>query len=202
MRKHSSFTKTQFLVLLGLIIVVILVISLGVTYVLIEKNSAIVIASPASLLPTSTLNPSFANLPSTATLIPTFVYQPTWTPPPAPTSFVLTPAKRPTLVPQQSQSNVVPTNPSAGKSGPDCSAELDYAAAMHKYYLDSIDYIHAPMIDYYQNLISQATANRDALGIVQAQRGLAAEKAHVNAEKASENKRYKAERASLNANCQ
>ncbi len=73
---------------------------------------------------------------------------------------------------------------------------------MHQYNLDSIDYIHQPMIDYYQSLIDLASRSRDALGLVQAQRGLAAEQAHVSAEKASENKRYKAERASITASCQ
>jgi hypothetical protein len=79
---------------------------------------------------------------------------------------------------------------------------LDYAAAMHKYYLDQIDTIHAPLINLYQSWIDEALRNRDAVGLVDAQRELDNEKAQVKAEKSSENKRYKAEVASLNASCQ
>lgn len=73
---------------------------------------------------------------------------------------------------------------------------------MHQYYLDQIDYIHAPLINLYQSWIDEAARNRDALGMVKAQRDLDGEKAQVDAEKTTENKRYKAEQANINSNCQ
>jgi hypothetical protein len=202
MQKKTSLNQLQILVLVGLVIVIITIFSFAFVFVFTQTNLSAVNASPTYPSPTTYVIPSATNLPATATLIPTFVYNPTFTPIPSPTSFLLTPAQRPTSIPQQSQSNPAPTNPPSAKSSSNCSAELDYAAAMHQYNLDSIDYIHQPMIDYYQSLIDQASQNRDALGLVQAQRGLAAEQAHVSAEKASENKRYKAERASITASCQ
>jgi hypothetical protein len=202
MSKKSSLSHFQLLVLLGLVIVIISIFSIGIMYVFAENNSSIVMASPTYLIPTTKAIPSPTNYSPTATLIPTFIYNPTFTPIPSPTSFLLPPIDRPTSIPQQSQSNPTAANPPPAKSSSNCSAQLDYAAAMHQYYLDSIDYIHQPMLDYYQSMIDQALGNRDALGVVQAQRGLAAEKAQVSAEKASENKRYKAERAAINASCQ
>jgi hypothetical protein len=135
-------------------------------------------------------------------VIPTYEYKPTFTPLPSPTSFVVGTLFPPTSKPQQAVSN--PANPPSGSSGSsvDCSSQLNYAAAMHQYYLDVIDYIHSPMIDYYESVIDQATRDRDALALTQAQRGLENERAQVESEKSSENKRYKAEKASINASCQ
>jgi len=73
---------------------------------------------------------------------------------------------------------------------------------MHQYYLDQIDYIHAPLINLYQSWIDEAARNRDALGMVEAQQKLDNENAQVEAEKTAENKRYKAEQANINASCQ
>jgi hypothetical protein len=58
------------------------------------------------------------------------------------------------------------------------------------------------MIILYQSWIDEAARNRDAVGMVDAQRKLDNEQAQVKAEKAAENKRYKAEQTSLNASCQ
>jgi hypothetical protein len=72
---------------------------------------------------------------------------------------------------------------------------------VHQYNLDSIDYIHAPLINLYQSWIDEAARNRDALGMVDAESKLDNEKAQVKAEKAAENKRYQAEQANINASC-
>ncbi len=168
-------------------------------YIFVENSSSIIIASPTPMITSPITSPT--RLLPTASPIPTYAYKPTFTPYPTSTSFVLSPLDRPTSTQQPSQSNPI-TNPSSGNSSSGCSAELAYAEAMHQYYLDFIDYIHSPMINYYQQLLDEALRNRDALGVTQAQQGLDNEKAQVNAEKATENKRYKAERAKILANCQ
>lgn len=182
--------------------VIIFIFGLAFVYIFVKKDPLIIVSSPtnpvissenAIVLPTSWL--------PTATLVPTFVYLPTFTPIPSPTPFVYSTLAPLTSTPQQSQSNPIPVNPPSVNAAPDCSPALDYAAAMHKYYLDSIDYIHSPMIQYYQYLLDEGLRNRDARVILEAQRGLDNENAQINAEKDSENKRYKAERASITANC-
>lgn len=208
MSKNSSFTSTQLFVLLILVTIIVIIIGVATMYVFVEKDSPIVSAthisfatSPINIIPLSTEIPP-TEIPLTATLIPTFAYLPTFTPIPSPTAFLVIPVERPTEKPQQVQNDPAPANnPPAANSAPDCSADLEYADAMHKYYLDSIDYIHSPMINYYLTVIDDAIRNRDALSLDQAQGGLDNEKAQVNAEKNSENKRYKAERASIAANC-
>ncbi len=72
---------------------------------------------------------------------------------------------------------------------------------MHQYYLDSIDFVHAPAIQYYQSVLETALRNRDARAVLDAQSGLQAVHAQVDAEKAAENKRYNAEKASIKASC-
>jgi len=201
--KNSSFTKTQLFVLLGLVVTTFLIFGVAILYIFVEKDALTIAATPTNFVTASAniIAPP-TNVLATATIIPTYVYLPTSTPLPSPTSFVIAPLERPTSKPQQAQENPAPVNPPAANSAPDCSADLEYAAAMHQYYLDSVDYIHSPMIDYYRYLIDEATRNRDALGLVQTQRGLDNEKAQVEAEKSTENKRYQAERANINSNCQ
>lgn len=201
MKNYLGFTQGQFLILLGLVTTIILILSFGLIYVVIEKSRPIIATSPENIIPpvvSSTAGiVATANLLPTTTPIPTYAYLPTATLIPSPTSFVIAPITIPT-----SKSSSAPTaNPNTSNSTPDCSSALDYAAAMHQYNLDSIDYIHSPLISYYQSLIDEAVRNRDALAVVQAQNGLANEEAQVNAEKTSENNRYKAEVANIKANC-
>jgi hypothetical protein len=108
----------------------------------------------------------------------------------------------PTAKPDQVVANPGAGNPPAANTGSDCSAQLAYAAAMHQYNLDMIDYIHAPLISLYQSWIDEAARNRDALGMVQAERALDNEKAQVKAEKSAENQRYNAEQTNIKSSCQ
>jgi hypothetical protein len=196
-RKNSSFTPTQLLILTGLVVTIFLLFGAALLNMFVKRNVVSIVP-----LPTSSVTSS-ANLiaPPTATLIPTYAYAPTWTPPPSPTSFVVPTLVRPTSIPQQPQGGGG-ANPPSANSGSDCASQLAYAAAVHQYNLDAIDYIHSPMVGYYQSLIDQATRDRDALGLTQAKQSLANEQSQVKAEKASENKRYKAEVARINASCQ
>ena len=199
--RSSSFTQTQLFVLLGLVVTIFLLFSAAILFTLVEKDTLVIAPSPTGFLESSAnlFAPTSQVFP-TATLIPTYAYAPTWTPLPSPTSFVVATLVAPTSKPQQAQSN--PANPPSVNSGPDCSSQLDYAAAMHQYNLDVVDYIHAPLISLYLSWIDEAGRNLDALGLVKAQRDLDNEQAQVKAEKATENKRYKAEKANINSNCQ
>lgn len=211
MSKNSGVTQTQLFIIFGLVTVIFFILGAAIFYVFagkediftIDTSSINFVVSPteSAISPTSIIA-SPTNLLQTATPIPTFAYLPTFTQIPSPTSFVLSPDEFPAQRPQQSQNNPAPSNPPSANSSPNCSAELDYVDAMHNYYLDSIDYIHSPMIEYYQYAIDEAARSRDALSLVQAQRGLDSENAQVSTEKKSENKRYKAERARIIANCQ
>jgi hypothetical protein len=199
--KQAGFTQTQKFVLLGLGGAVLLLFGVMILSMFTKKNSLVIALSPTTIITTSAnMGPVPTQVPLTATPIPTYAYAPTWTPLPSPTSFVVPTLIRPTPVPQQAQSSN-PANPPSGNSGSDCASQLDYAAAMHQYYLDQIDYIHAPLINLYQSWIDEAAGNRDAVGMVDAQRKLDNERAQVKAEKSAENKRYKAELARINASC-
>ena len=201
-RKSPGFTQTQLFVLLGLGTMMFFILGFAILFMIGEKAHPVIATSPTSFVASSATNTQLPTLVlPTATGIPTYAYAPTWTPLPSPTSFVVPTLVPPTSIPQPAQSNPAPGNPSSANSTSDCSSQLDYAAAVHQYNVDAIDYVHAPLISLYQNWIDEATRNRDALGLVKAQRDLDNEQAQVKAEKSSENKRYKAEVASLNASC-
>jgi len=200
--KNSSFTKTQLFILLGLVVTIFFIFGVAILYLFVEKETSIIAATPTSFVTSSAnLIAPPTNVLPTATLIPTYAYLPTSTPFPSPTSFVIATLEYPTSQPQQAQ-DIPAANPPLANSGSSCSAELEYAAAMHQYYSDAIDYIHSPLISLYQSWIDEAIRNRDALGLLKAQESLDNEKAQVEAEKGTENRRYKAERASINSNCQ
>ena len=203
MNRNSGFTRKQLLVLLGLGFTVFLIFGAAILLLFVNQEPLVIALSPTSFVPASA---NIVQAPTqvlpTPTLIPTYAYAPTWTPLPSPTSFVVATLVPPESKPEQAQGNPAPANPSSGSSGSNCSSQLAYAADMHQYYLDAIDYIHAPLISLYQSWIDEAARNRDALGMVEAQRKLDNEQAQVKAEKAAENKRYKAEQASINAGCQ
>jgi hypothetical protein len=204
--RNSGFTQTQLFILLGLVVTVFFVFGVALLFLFVENDNAntAVAVSPTSFVPSSANNtPLPTQVQPAATLIPTYAYAPTWTPLPSPTSFVVATLVPPTAKPQQAQDNpAAAANPPAASSGSNCSSQLDYAAAMHQYNLDVIDYIHAPLISLYESWIDDATRNRDALSLVKAERELDNERAQVKAEKVTENKRYKAEQASINASCQ
>lgn len=199
--RNSSFTHTQLFTLLGLAIMVFFIFGFAFLYLFSEEDHVVTVASPTGFVATSNNTTSLpTQILPTATLIPTYVYAPTWTPFPSPTSFVVATLVPPKPESQPAQSN--PVNPPSVSSGSDCSSQLNYSAAMHQYYLDAIDYVHAPLIGLYKSWIDEAAGNRDAVGMVEAQRKLDNEQAQVDAEKSAENKRYKAEKASINASCQ
>jgi len=200
--RSSGLTQPQLFVLLGLAAMVVFICGFALLYVFVDTGNAVISASPTSFVaPSGDITALPSQVQPTATLIPTYAYAPTWTPLPSPTSFVVATLVPPSSKPQQAQGGNL-ANPPSVSSGADCSSQLNYAAAMHQYYIDVIDYIHAPLISLYQSWIDEAVRNRDALGVVQAERKLDNEKAQVKAEKAAENKRYKAEKANINASCQ
>jgi hypothetical protein len=203
MSKNKGFTSTQLYILLGLGMTLFFIIGAALLFLFAPKDNTVIAAPPTSLAASSANDtPLPTQVLPTATSIPTYAYAPTWTPLPSPTSFVVATLIPPTSKPQQAQGNAPAGNPPVGSSGSTCSSQLTYAADMHQYYLDRIDYVHAPLISLYQSWIDEAARNRDALGMVEAQRKLDNEKAQVDAEKSAENKRYKAEKASINASCQ
>jgi hypothetical protein len=200
--RNSSFTPTQLFVLLGLVVAIFLLFSAAIFFMFVEKDTLATAPSPTNFVAFSANSTSLpTQILPTATQIPTYAYVPTWTPLPSPTSFVVATLVPPTSKPQQVQDNPAAANPPSVNSGSSCSSQLDYAAAMHQYYSDQIDYIHAPLVSLYQSWIDEAVRNRDALGVLEAQRKLDNEQAQVKAEKATENQRYKAEQASINASC-
>jgi hypothetical protein len=200
MNKNSSFTQTQLIIVIVLSAVIFTILGGGAAYLMnFLKTSPEVVLSPTNTNPLSVnalVLPT--ELPLTATLVPTYVYLPTFTAIPTGTSFTVN-----TMVPQQVQNSSAPAanNPVYNSSSSACAADLEYAATMHSYYLDMVDYVHSPMLEYYQYALDVAVRNRDALGVVQAENGLKNERAQVNSEKSSENQRYKAEKASINSRC-
>ena len=199
-RRSTGFTSTQLFVLVGLVATLFLMFGAAFMFLFTETEQVVVVASPTGFVALSSSNtPLPTRVLPTATLIPTYAYAATWTPLPSPTSFVLPTLVPPTAKPQLAQNNpAAAANPPSGSSGSNCAAQLEYAKAVHQYNLDMIDYIHAPLISLYESWIDEALGDRDALGVVKAERALDNEKAQVKAE----NKRYKAEQASINASCQ
>ena len=201
--RNSGFTRKQLFVLLGLGFTVFLIFGAAILLLFVKQEPLVIAPSPTSFVPSSAdIVQAPTQMLPTPSLIPTYAYAATWMPLPSPTAFVVATLVPPESKPEQAQGNPAPANPSSGSSGSNCSSQLTYAADMHQYYLDAIDYIHAPLISLYQSWIDEAARSRDALGMVQAERQLDDEKARVKEEKAAENQRYKAEQATINASCQ
>jgi hypothetical protein len=200
--QNSRFTQTQLFVLLGLGVTVFFIFGFVILLMFGKRDNVVIAPVAVSMVAPSASNTALpTQVFPTATLIPTYAYVATWTPPPSPTSFVVPTLVHPTSIPQQAAQSSSSANPPSMNSGSDCSSQRDYATAVHQYNLDAIDYIHAPLISLYQSWIDEAARNRDAVGMVDAQQKLDNEQAQVKAEKAAENKRYKAEVASINASC-
>ncbi len=201
MNKPKGFTKSQVLVLVSLAGILLFIFIIAAIFFLGEfkQNTNGILTINISVTSTNVLIQPMTLL-ATSTPIPAYVYHSTITPIPSPTSFVL--PNDTTL--QQPQSNPLSVNNSAVNPSTSsiCSANLNNALALHEWYLDSIDYIHSPAINYYQGLINEYLRSRDAVGLIQAQNYLDNEKAQVKAEKASENRRYKAEVANIKNSCQ
>ena len=87
------------------------------------------------------------------------------------------------------------------KAKPDCSAQYNYIQAVHQYYLDYINYTYNLEISFYQPLLNQALRENDARTIIQIQDEVNQIKAQRDAAIKSENTRYAADKASLNAQC-
>lgn len=203
--KQGSFTSAQVVTIVLMSFVIFGILGGGVAYLYFSPNP---VEKESTTLPAGDENQNVLLAPtliqSTPSSIPTYAYMPTITPFPTGTAFVVNTLVFPTSAPQQSQSGYSSSSPSSSGSSSGsslCAADLDYAAAMHAYNLDMIDYVHSPMIEYYQYLIDVSVSSRDALGLVQAQRGLDNEKSQINSEKSSENQRYNAEKASIKARC-
>lgn len=144
--------------------------------------------------------PTLAFLPSTVTPIPTYAYRPTSTPIATVTPF---PFSRDYVKPPEYGSSPL-EQPSVGQPpvsqpGSNCAPQLEYAASVHEYELDMIDYIYSPLVQFHESLIEQASRERDALGLVQAQRELKAVRNEMQARVRQENKRYNAEVAAIRA---
>jgi uncharacterized ubiquitin-like protein YukD len=125
------------------------------------------------------------------------IKKPTWTPYPSITPWP-SPAPLATLtpIPLKIAATSIPIHVK-----PDCSAQYNYIEAIHKYYLDYINYTYDLQISSYQPLLQQALRENDALTIIQIQEEVNQIKAQRDAAIKSENTRYAADIASLNAQC-
>ena len=126
-----------------------------------------------------------------------YIKKPTWTPPPIETPLLIKISTRPpTPKPNPTLFAAIPA-----PANPDCSAQYTYIEAMHQYDIDYINYTYNPEISYYQSLYDQASQELDALTMVQIQRYIDQIKAQRDAAINSENSRYEADHASLDAQC-
>ena len=208
---------SQVLILLGLGAAVLLIGGVGVAYVLVTGQPPTVTPSPIGASPAAAaalVLPTISQ--GTQSPFPTYAYRPTFTPLPSPTGFLFRlPTPPPPTSPPANDSSTnsismppaqqpqpAPAKPASGYTAAYCSALRDYEAELHQYYLDVIDYIHAPMLNYYKQREFQLLGERDALGLVHLQQERDAELAQIQAEKSAENKRYNAEKAKLKATCQ
>ena len=116
------------------------------------------------------------------------------TPVPKNTQVVNTQPQNP---PQQSAPQQNP-NPSTAN---DCAPKLAYVKSMHEYKLSNIQSIYEPLISFYEDMIRQAVADRDAISLVEYQRKLDSQKKQLDADIKAENKRYQSEVSYINSTC-
>lgn len=151
---------------------------------------------PTLVQPTQTLYPTRPiQVQPTATertMYPTWTQIPSKTPMPTFTATLIN-----TAVPTK---KIVPTS-APKRILPDCSAQYAYIASLHQFYLNQINTIYQPQISYYEELIQEATAQRDGLQAIRLTRYLDDVKASLDASVNSENSRYEADKAYLNAQC-
>jgi len=198
--------------ILSIVVVFLFVIGLGLVYityepqlVLVDKKTATEVIPP---LPTYTSPPSLAP-------ISTFTFIPTATPLPNPllTPFILNiptkavvPSLTPVTIVQSTSSNPNPLQNPPPQSPTqqivkDCSPQLNYAKSVHEYNLANIDSRYEPLITFYENLLQQAIADRDALAVVRYQRELDSVKKQYNAAIKAENQRFESEIAYIKSTC-
>ena len=116
----------------------------------------------------------------------------------------LTLVKLPTSISISPTISIPPTvvvNSAPIRVKPDCSAQYNYIQTVHQYYLDYINYAYNLEISYYQQLLNQALRERDARMIIQIQDEVDQIKAQRDAAIKSENTRYAADKAYLDAEC-
>ena len=201
MGKKTKFTRNQLFALLGVVAIFALILGGVIFYSLFNKIP--IVTSPASTdANQANINIVPATSSATSTPVPTYAYKPTITPYPISIYVLVTPTLNPALIPPLALTGTSFANNPLPQTITNCLAQLNYASAVHQYYLNSIDSLHAPLITYYQNLIHELKIAHDAPGIAQAESDLAVEENEVKAEKAGEYSRYRADVASINARCQ
>jgi hypothetical protein len=202
---YQTMTKTQKLLItiLALLFIAVLV-GFGV---LIWPNITSTLSHPTVVvieIPATNTEISYPTAPpieqSTATI--RVIKKPTGTPyyTPIPMLTHLTPTKI-SISPTISLPQTVAAYSAPVKVKPDCSAQYNYILAVHQYYLDYINYTYNLEISYYQPLLNQALRERDARIIIQIQEEINQIKTQRDAAIKSENTRYAADKASLNAQC-
>lgn len=123
------------------------------------------------------------------------IKKPTWTPYPSVTPWP-TPVKLPSITPR-------PTGVAATQVSvkPDCSAQYTYIQAVHQYNLNYLNSTYDGEISYYESLKQQAVGNLDALGMTKIQQQIDQLNTQRAADINTENSRYAADKAYLDAQC-
>jgi hypothetical protein len=107
----------------------------------------------------------------------------------------------PNIQPQNPPQQNPPSQNSSSQSTNNCSSQLAYAKSVHQYNLARINQIYQPLIDFYQSMINQAVAERDAIGLNDYKRKLDSQKNQLNNAIKAENQRYQGEISYINSTC-
>ena len=198
-------TKTQKIIFTGLVLVLIALL-VGVGAIIWPDFSNIVFppTEVAVVMPVSNTEISHPVASSTVLGTPTLrIKNPTWTPIPSTTLWsILTMVASTTPTPGRAAFTSAPVYSAPVYVKPDCSAYYNYIEDVHQYELDYINYIYDLQVSYYQPLLQQALRERDARMIIQIQQSVNQINAQRDADINTENARYEAERANLDAQCQ
>ena len=218
-----KFSNTQKLILGLLVILVICLFSTGLGIVYITYGQQFVLTFTSTPTKTASLPPprptaTRTNIPTPQTIAfsptPTSLnqsqYTPfvflTSTPFPSVTPFTIVPRNTHTPVPNPPAQNPVQQNPPQQNPNPpaksSCGPQLDYAQANHQYKLSRIDATYSSSISFYESLLQQAVASRDAIAVAQYQRDLQSVKNQYNSAIQAENQRYESEVNYIKSTCQ
>jgi len=210
-KNQVNLSRFQKLVLGGLALILIVAL-VGVGVIIWPDISRIIFPpteSPIVMSASSTDPPLPVASPTERPIPTTRIQKPTWTPLPTITPWSIltriatvtalstpTPQKLSTPTPKK----VVATSPPIVVK-PDCSAQYDYIEAVHQYNLNYLNAYYDQVLSSYQSLLEQALRDRDARRVLQLQQQIEQLKAQRDAAINTENARYEADRAYLDAQC-
>jgi tetratricopeptide (TPR) repeat protein len=228
--KNDSISRHQIYFLI--VFALIYILALSVVGVKIWPDFSIIVFPPTEIPIVPALNietsisatspiiaatPIYYSAPTEQSTPTTRVKLPTWTPIPIRTpfpSFTAVPSKTAISTLNRAttqvysapvyltQVYVIPVYPTQVYVKPDCSAQYAYIESLHHYYLDHINSSYDSSVSYYESLIAQTAADRDALGYARLERDIDRVNANRDAAINTENSRYEADLANLDAQCQ